>query len=113
MQATENILIIDFGSQFTQLITRRVRESNVFSEIFPHSISASKVNEINPKGIILSGGPMSVYDEDAPQIDPEILHLGIPVLGICYGLMLICKEFNAVVEPAEKGIWESCPFNQR
>jgi GMP synthase (glutamine-hydrolysing) len=96
----ENILIIDFGSQFTQLITRRIREANVFSEIFPHTITAQKVKEINPKGIILSGGPMSVYDKDAPQVDPEILHLSIPVFGICYGLMLICREFNAIVEPA-------------
>jgi GMP synthase (glutamine-hydrolysing) len=100
MLATENILIIDFGSQFTQLITRRVRDSNVFSEIFPHTITAIEVNKLKPKGIILSGGPMSVYDDNAPQLDPGILHLGIPVLGICYGLMLICKEFNALVEPA-------------
>jgi GMP synthase (glutamine-hydrolysing) len=100
MLPTENILIIDFGSQFTQLIIRRIREANVFSEIFSHTITAKEVKKLKPKGIILSGGPMSVYDKNAPQIDPEILHLGIPVLGICYGLMLICREFNAVVEPA-------------
>lgn len=100
MLPTENILVIDFGSQFTQLIIRRIREANVFSEIYPHTITAKQVKEINPKGIILSGGPMSVYDKNAPQIDPEILHLGVPVLGICYGLMVICQEFKAVVEPA-------------
>ncbi|MEJ2616672.1 MAG: glutamine-hydrolyzing GMP synthase, partial [Ignavibacteriaceae bacterium] len=96
----ENILIIDFGSQYTQLITRRVREANVFSEIFPHTISLEKVKEINPSGIILSGGPMSVYDKNAPQLDPSILKLNIPVLGICYGLQIICKEFKGIVEPA-------------
>ena len=96
----ENILIIDFGSQYTQLITRRVREANVYSEIFPHTISLEKVKEINPSGIILSGGPMSVYDKDAPQLDSSILKLNIPILGICYGLQIICKEFNGIVEPA-------------
>ena len=101
MLLSENILIIDFGSQFTQLIIRRIREASVFSEIFPHTITVQKVKEINPKGIILSGGPMSVYDLNAPQFDTEILHLGIPLLGICYGHMLICREFNAAVEPAE------------
>ncbi len=96
----ENILIIDFGSQYTQLIARRVREANVYSEIFPHTISLAKVNEIKPAGIILSGGPMSVYDTDSPKLDSSILKLGIPILGICYGLQIICKEFNGNVEPA-------------
>ena len=100
MLSKENILIIDFGSQYTQLITRRVREANVYSEIFLHTISLEKVKEINPSGIILSGGPMSVYDKNAPQLDPSILKLNIPVLGICYGLQIICKEFNGIVEPA-------------
>jgi len=96
----ENILIIDFGSQFTQLITRRIREANVYSEIHPHIITVKEVKKINPIGIILSGGPMSVYDKDAPQIDNAIFHLNIPVLGICYGLQIICKNFNGSVEPA-------------
>jgi GMP synthase (glutamine-hydrolysing) len=100
MPIRENILIIDFGSQYTQLITRRIREAKVFSEIFPHTISLEKVKGINPSGIILSGGPMSVYDKDAPKLEPAILKLGIPILGICYGLQVICKEFNGVVEPA-------------
>jgi len=100
MLSKENILIIDFGSQYTQLITRRVREANVYSEIFPHTISLEKVKGINPSGIILSGGPMSVYDKNAPQLDPSILKLNIPILGICYGLQIICKEFNGIVEPA-------------
>jgi len=96
----ELILIIDFGAQYTQLITRRVREANVYSEIHSHKISADEVKSLNPAGIILSGGPMSVYDENAPQIDPAILNLSIPVLGICYGLQFICRNMGGKVEPA-------------
>ena len=95
------ILIIDFGSQYTQLITRRIREVNVFSEIHPHTISVDEVKNLQPKGIILSGGPMSVYDESAPTIDPQIFNLKIPILGLCYGLQLLCKNFGGNVEPAE------------
>lgn len=94
----EIILIIDFGSQFTQLITRRVRESKVYSEIYPHTISIEFIKSLNPKGIILSGGPMSVYDEDAPSISDEIFKLNIPVLGICYGLQFISKTLGGKVE---------------
>lgn len=101
MQERQTILIIDFGSQYTQLITRRIREENVFSEIFPHTINIEKVKEINPSGIILSGGPMSVYDKNAPELDEKILKLQIPILAICYGLQLICKIFNGKVEPAK------------
>ena len=100
MPNRETILIIDFGSQFTQLITRRIREANVYSEIHPHTISVNEIKAIKPKGIILSGGPLSVYDEGAPEIDKEILNLKIPVLGICYGLQLICINFGGKVEPA-------------
>ena len=101
MYDREKILIIDFGSQYTQLITRRVREANVYSEIHPHSITIEKVREINPVGIILSGGPMSVYDDGSPDINADILHLGVPVLGICYGLQIICKVFKGKVNPAD------------
>jgi GMP synthase (glutamine-hydrolysing) len=94
----EIILIIDFGSQFTQLITRRVREAKVYSEIYPHTISVDFINNIKPKGIILSGGPMSVYDVEAPAISNEIFNLNIPILGICYGLQLISKVFGGEVE---------------
>ncbi len=100
MHNRETILIIDFGSQFTQLITRRIREANVYSEIYPHTISVDKIKAIKPKGIIFSGGPMSIYDGGAPEIDKEILNLKIPVLGICYGLQLICINFGGKVEPA-------------
>lgn len=100
MQHTELILILDFGSQFTQLITRRVREANVYSEIYPHTISLEKITELNPKGIIFSGGPMSVYDNGAPDVDDKIFDLGIPILGICYGLQLISKKLYGKVERA-------------
>ena len=100
MKERDLILIIDFGSQYTQLITRRVREVNVYSEIHPHSISFEEVQRLKPKGIILSGGPMSVYDDSAPSIDTRIFNLKIPLLGLCYGLQLICKNFGGTVEPA-------------
>ncbi len=97
----EAILIIDFGSQYTQLIARRIREEEVYSEIHPHTFSIEEIKRLNPKGIILSGGPMSIYDEEAPMIDNEIFSLGVPVLGICYGLQLISNNFGGKVEPAE------------
>lgn len=100
MQPKEKILIIDFGSQFTQLITRRVREANVYSEIHSHKITLKEVKEFNPSGIILSGGPMSVYDSDAPDIDEEILKIKVPILGICYGLQIITKKLGGKVELA-------------
>jgi GMP synthase (glutamine-hydrolysing) len=101
MSERDLILIVDFGSQYTQLITRRVREVNVYSEIYPHTISFEDVQKLKPKGIILSGGPMSVYDDSAPKIDPRIFSLKVPFLGLCYGLQLICKNFGGTVEPAD------------
>jgi GMP synthase (glutamine-hydrolysing) len=97
----ETILIIDFGSQYTQLIARRVREAKVYCEIHSHRISFNEVKKINPIGIILSGGPMSVYDLDSPAIDNSILELGKPILGICYGLQLICKNLGGKVDSAK------------
>lgn len=111
MQRKESILIIDFGSQYTQLITRRVREANVYSEIHAHTISPDEVKKINPIGIILSGGPMSVYETNAPAIDPEIIKFGVPVLGICYGLQFICKIFGGKVEPAADREYGKAPLN--
>jgi GMP synthase (glutamine-hydrolysing) len=101
MQTNEKILIIDFGSQFTQLITRRVREANVYSEIHSHKITFEEIKEFDPTGIILSGGPMSVYDADAPDLDEKILKIKVPILGICYGLQLISKKLGGKVEPAK------------
>ena len=97
MQHLERILILDFGSQYTQLIARRVRELGVFSEIKPFSITPDEVKLIQPRGIILSGGPASVYSADAPLPDPALLNLGIPVLGICYGLQVIAHQSKGEV----------------
>jgi GMP synthase (glutamine-hydrolysing) len=95
--AHSRILILDFGSQYTQVIARRIRELQVYSEIVQYDISAAEVAELQPNGIILSGGPASVYDKGAPQVDPAILSLGIPVLGICYGLMLMAHHLGGKV----------------
>jgi GMP synthase (glutamine-hydrolysing) len=92
------ILILDFGSQYTQVIARRIRECQVYSEIVRFDITANEIAELNPNGIILSGGPASVYDERAPQIDPAIFSLGIPVLGICYGMQLMARHLGGEVE---------------
>lgn len=97
----DKILIIDFGSQFTQLIARRVRELNVFSELVAPASALKKIETEKPKGIIFSGGPMSVYDDLAPTIDAEIFSFNIPILGICYGLQLICYKLNGNVEPSK------------
>src|SRR6266550_1844632 len=91
------ILILDFGSQYTQVIARRIRECQVYSEIVRFDTSAAEIAAMQPNGLILSGGPASVYDEGAPQIDPNILSLGIPVLGICYGLMLMAHHLGGGV----------------
>jgi GMP synthase (glutamine-hydrolysing) len=91
------IVILDFGSQYTQVIGRRIRELQVYSEIVPFHISAEEIARIQPNGIILSGGPASVYDKNAPQIDPKIFDLAIPVLGICYGLMLMAHHLGGQV----------------
>ena len=93
----ERILILDFGSQYTQVIARRVREAHVYSEIVPHTISVGEVLSLRPQGIILSGGPASVYSPKAPKMDRGIFHLGIPILGICYGMQLLVKEFGGEV----------------
>ncbi len=94
----EKIIVLDFGSQYAQLITRRVRQCQVYCHIVPHSITASEVAAMAPKGMILSGGPSSVYEEGSPRVDPSIFSLGIPVLGICYGMQLMCDTLGAEVE---------------
>ena len=101
MTNVEKIIVLDYGSQYNQLITRRIRDLGVFSELLSHRITAEEVKAMNPKGIILSGGPNSVYDENAFGIDPEIFNLGIPVLGICYGMQLITYKLGGSVEPAK------------
>src|SRR5689334_4561676 len=91
------ILILDFGSQYTQLIARRIRECQVYSAIVGFDTRTAEIDAINANGISLSGGPASVYDKGAPQIDPGIFSLGIPVLGICYGLMLMAHQLGGQV----------------
>ncbi len=98
----DKILILDFGSQYTQLIARRIRELNVYSEIFPYNASLEKIKQFSPKGIIFSGGPSSVYEKNAPIISKDIFNLNIPILGICYGIQLISFLFNGHVEKSDK-----------
>ena len=81
-------MVLDFGGQYSQLIARRVRECGVFSELLPHHVGLEEIRRRRPKGVILSGGPASVYEDGAPALDPELLDLGVPVLGICYGMQL-------------------------
>jgi len=94
------IVILDFGSQYSELIARRIRETEVFSLVMSYTTSAEQLREISPKGIILSGGPGSVYEEGAPYCDPEIFNLGIPVLGVCYGMQLMVHQLGGSVQPA-------------
>ena len=98
----ETVLILDFGGQYTQLIARRVRELGVYSEIVPFNISGEKLSEKNPRGIILSGGPSSVYDEGAPHPDRAVIEMGVPVLGICYGVQLMAYFLGGEVKPSNR-----------
>ena len=98
----EKILVLDFGSQYTQLIARRIRDGKVYSEIFPFNAPMEKIRAFNPKGIILSGGPSSVYDEGAPAPDLEVFKLGVPVLGICYGMQLMANYLGGKVARSTK-----------
>src|SRR5436190_8793983 len=99
----EEVLVLDFGGQYSQLIARRVRECGVFSELLPHSASVDEIKRRQPRGLILSGGPASVYSEGAPKLRPELLELGIPVLGICYGMQAMALELGGKVEGAPIG----------
>ena len=102
----DTILVIDFGGQYCHLIARRIRENKVYSEIVPHDITPEEIERINKrlnvKGLILSGGPLSVYEKDSPKFYPKILDLGLPILGLCYGHQLLAYIAGGVVKPAEK-----------
>jgi GMP synthase (glutamine-hydrolysing) len=102
-RAVDEVVVLDYGGQYSQLIARRVRECGVFSELLPHHVGAEEVARRRPKGLILSGGPASVYADAAPRLDPELLELGIPVLGICYGMQLVALSLGGRVEGAEVG----------
>jgi GMP synthase (glutamine-hydrolysing) A subunit len=97
LRTKDVILVLDFGSQYTQLIARRIRENKVFSRIVPYTISAQEIKAIGPKGIVFSGGPMSVYDPGAPHPDKAIFSLGIPILGVCYGMQVITQMLGGKV----------------
>jgi GMP synthase (glutamine-hydrolysing) len=101
--ATEEVVVLDYGGQYSQLIARRVRECGVFSELLPHHVGPEEVARRRPKGVILSGGPASVYADGAPPLNRELLELGVPVLGICYGMQLLALELGGKVEGAEVG----------
>ncbi len=96
------VLILDFGSQYTQLIARRVREAGIYSEVHPYNWDLSNLHGHEPGAIVLSGGPASVYDEDSPRLDPRLLELGIPILGICYGFQAIAHALGGRVEPSQE-----------
>ena len=97
---SETIVILDFGSQYAQLIARRVRENNVYSVLARPDVTVEELAELNPKGLIFTGGPASVYEEGAPRCRPELLDMGIPVLGICYGMQIACQILGAEIRPA-------------
>src|SRR3954464_876054 len=101
--AADEVVVLDYGGQYSQLIARRVRELGVFSELLPHHVGVEEVRKRTPRGLILSGGPASVYAPGAPRLDPELLELGIPVLGICYGMQALVLTLGGKVEGAEVG----------
>jgi len=107
----EKVLILDFGSQYTQLIARRVRELKVYCEIHPYIMPLQDIREFAPLGIVLSGGPRSVYDRDAPSVDPELFNLGVPILGICYGIQLLNHLLGGEVAPAVSREYGAKTFN--
>src|SRR6185312_4296467 len=101
--AREEVVVLDYGGQYSQLIARRIRDCGVFSELLPHHVGLEEVAKRKPRGIILSGGPASVYAPGAPRLERDLLDLGVPVLGICYGMQLLVHELGGRVEQAEVG----------
>jgi len=105
------VVVLDFGGQYTQLIARRIREQQVFSSVLPCTTSLEEIRKLEPAGIVLSGGPSSVYDAEAPKCDPKVLALGIPVLGICYGMQWITYTLGGTVEKADRREYGRAQFN--
>lgn len=106
----EMIVVVDFGGQYNQLIARRVRENHVYCEVYPYTKALEKIKELSPKGIIFTGGPNSVYEENAPKIEKEIFDLGIPVLGLCYGMQFMAHTLGGVVKSAESREFGKTPL---
>ena len=106
------VLVLDFGSQTAQLIARRVRDQNVFCQIVRHDLAADRIRELNPKGLIFSGGPASVYGPQAPKVDPQIFDLGVPILGICYGMQITCHTLGGKILPAHSREFGRSPCQQ-
>ena len=106
----ELVLVLDFGGQYNQLIARRVRECNVYCEVHPYNLPIEKIKELNPKGIIFTGGPASVYGTGSPLCDKEIFNLNIPILGICYGSQLMAHLLGGCVEHAETSEYGKTPI---
>ena len=101
-EVMDKIVVLDFGSQYSHLICRRIRESNVYCELVPYNVPLNKIMELNPKGIIFSGGPASVYSKNSPKPDSKIFDTGIPILGICYGHQIIIDHFNGKIKRVDK-----------
>ncbi|MFQ6617502.1 MAG: glutamine-hydrolyzing GMP synthase, partial [Fidelibacterota bacterium] len=108
---SEMVLILDFGSQYTQLIARRVRECGIYSEIYPFHLSAHEIEQLSPRAIIFSGSPSSVGDANPPLPDPEVFSLGIPILGICYGLQIIAHNFHGQLDLGSAREYGNAPLN--
>ena len=106
---TQSIVVLDFGAQYSQLIARRIREQNVFSVVLPCNATLEEIRSYSPVGIILSGGPSSVYDKDAPVADQGVFDLGLPVLGICYGLQFMVHALGGKVRRREQTRIRPCP----
>ncbi|MDT3429064.1 GMP synthase (glutamine-hydrolyzing) [Paenibacillus forsythiae] len=107
----EIIVVLDFGGQYNQLIARRIRDLGVYSELLPYNTPIERIKELSPKGIVFSGGPMSVYAEDAPHVDPAIYDLGLPIFGICYGMQLMAHQLSGKVERASKREYGKADLN--
>ncbi|MFO0056457.1 MAG: glutamine-hydrolyzing GMP synthase, partial [Cyanobacteriota bacterium] len=105
------IVILDFGSQYSELIARRVRETEVYSLVLPYTTTAVELQQLAPRGIILSGGPSSVYEEGAPRCDPAIWDLGLPLLGVCYGMQLMVHQLGGKVVAAGRAEYGKAPFH--
>lgn len=110
MEAKELVIVVDFGGQYNQLIARRVRENHVYCEVYPYNKALEKIKELKPQGIIFTGGPNSVYEEGAPTIDKEIFELGIPILGMCYGMQFMAQSLGGQVKSADQREFGKTPM---